>query len=294
MAISASLVKDLRDRTGAGMMDCKRALVEVDGDIDRAMDLLRQKGAASADRKSSRIASEGVIGQWIEQSGAAAVMMEVNCETDFVAKDESFLKFVHELVNLISDKHPENVQQLGQMGLDSERKVEDARLALVGRIGENITIRRFQIIVAQPGSRLSGYLHGQRIGVIVGTNGGTTELGKDLAMHIAASRPLAVSESELPEEILERERKIVAAQAAETGKSENIIDKIESGRIKKFVADNTLLGQSYVKNTEITVAELLQSEDGSVTSMLRYEVGEGLEKREDDFVADVMAQARAG
>ena len=193
MAISASLVKDLRDRTGAGMMDCKRALVEVDGDIDRAMDLLRQKGAASADRKSSRIASEGVIGQWIEQSGAAAVMMEVNCETDFVAKDESFLKFVHELVTLVSDKHPENVQQLGQMELDSERKVEDARLALVGRIGENITIRRFQIIVAQAGSRLSGYLHGQRIGAIVGTNGGSTELGKDLSMHIAASRPLAVS-----------------------------------------------------------------------------------------------------
>jgi elongation factor Ts len=258
------------------------------------MDLLRQKGAASADRKSSRIASEGVIGQWIDPSGAAAVMMEVNCETDFVAKDESFLEFVHELVTLVSDKHPQNVQQLVQMELDSERKVEDARLALVGRIGENITIRRFQNIVAQPGSRLSGYLHGQRIGVIVETNGGSIELGKDLAMHIAASRPLAVSEAELPEEILERERKIVAAQAAETGKSENIIDKIVSGRIKKFVADNTLLGQSYVKNTEITVAELLQSEDGSVTSMLRYEVGEGLEKREDDFVADVMAQARAG
>jgi elongation factor Ts len=294
MSISASLVKQLREQTGAGMMDCKRALEETAGDIEAAIDVLRKKGAASAERKAGRIASEGIIGQWISDDGSQAVMVEVNCETDFVAKDESFRGFVAEILQVIAVNRPTDLEALGELALGASGSVNETRLVLIGRVGENIGIRRFECIEAASGSVLSSYLHGQRIGVVMGVQGGQSELGRDLAMHVAASRPLAVSPSDIAPELLQREKNIVTAQAAESGKADAIVEKMVAGRMTKFVRENTLVGQAFVKNTETTVEGLLKLEGAEVSAMVRYEVGEGLEKRSDDFVAEVMAQAQAG
>ena len=190
MSISASQVKQLREQTGAGMMDCKRALEETTGNMEAAIDFLRKKGAASAERKASRIASEGIIGQWISDDGSQAVMVEVNCETDFVAKDESFGIFVAQIIQVIAVNRPTDLEALGELALGASGSVNEARLVLIGRVGENIGIRRFECIEAASGSVLSGYLHGQRIGVVMGVKGGQSSLGRDLAMHVAASRPL--------------------------------------------------------------------------------------------------------
>ena len=293
MSISASQVKQLREQTGAGMMDCKRALEETTGNIEAAIDFLRKKGAASAERKASRIASEGIIGQWISDDGSQAVMVEVNCETDFVAKDESFRGFVAEILQVIAVNRPTDLEALGELALGASGSVNETRLVLIGRVGENIGIRRFECIEAALGSVLSGYLHGQRIGVVMGVQGGQSKLGRDLAMHVAASRPLAILPSDISPELLEREKNIVIAQAVESGKAEAIVEKMVAGRMTKFVRENTLLGQAFVKNAETTVEELLKLEGAEVSAMVRYEVGEGLEKRNDDFVAEVMAQAQA-
>ena len=294
MSISASQVKQLREQTGAGMMDCKRALEETTGNIEAAIDFLRKKGAASAERKASRIASEGIIGQWISDDGSQAVMVEVNCETDFVAKDESFGIFVAQLIQVIAVNRPTDLEALGELALGASGSVNEARLVLIGRVGENIGIRRFECIEAASGSVLSGYLHGQRIGVVMGLKGGQSSLGRDLAMHVAASRPLAILPSGIAPELLEREKNIVIAQAAESGKADAIVEKIVAGRMTKFVRENTLVGQAFVKNVETTVEGLLTLEGAEVSAMVCYEVGEGLEKRSDDFVAEVMAQAQAG
>jgi len=294
MSISASQVKQLREQTGAGMMDCKRALEETTGNIEAAIDFLRKKGAASAERKASRIASEGIIGQWISDDGSQAVMVEVNCETDFVAKDESFGIFVAQIIQVIAVNRPTDLEALGELALGASGSVNEARLVLIGRVGENIGIRRFECIEAASGSVLSGYLHGQRIGVVMGVKGGQSSLGRDLAMHVAASRPLAILPSGIAPELLEREKNIVIAQAAESGKADAIVEKIVAGRMTKFVRENTLVGQAFVKNVETTVEELLTLEGAEVSAMVCYEVGEGLEKRSDDFVAEVMAQAQAG
>ena len=294
MSISASQVKQLREQTGAGMMDCKRALEETTGNIEAAIDFLRKKGAASAERKASRIASEGIIGQWISDDGSQAVMVEVNCETDFVAKDESFGTFVAQIIQVIAVNRPSDLEALGELALGASGSVNEARLVLIGRVGENIGIRRFECIEAASGSVLSGYLHGQRIGVVMGLKGGQSSLGRDLAMHVAASRPLAILPSGIAPELLEREKNIVIAQAAESGKADAIVEKIVAGRMTKFVRENTLVGQAFVKNVETTVEELLTLEGAEVSAMVCYEVGEGLEKRSDDFVAEVMAQAQAG
>ena len=294
MSISASQVKQLREQTGAGMMDCKRALEETTGNIEAAIDFLRKKGAASAERKASRIASEGIIGQWISDDGSQAVMVEVNCETDFVAKDESFGIFVAQIIQVIAVNRPTDLEALGELALGASGSVNEARLVLIGRVGENIGIRRFECIEAASGSVLSGYLHGQRIGVVMGLKGGQSSLGRDLAMHVAASRPLAILPSGIAPELLEREKNIVIAQAAESGKADAIVEKIVAGRMTKFVRENTLVGQVFVKNVETTVEELLTLEGAEVSAMVCYEVGEGLEKRSDDFVAEVMAQAQAG
>lgn len=294
MSISASQVKQLREQTGAGMMDCKRALEETTGNIEAAIDFLRKKGAASAERKASRIASEGIIGQWISDDGSQAVMVEVNCETDFVAKDESFGIFVAQIIQVIAVNRPTDLEALGELALGASGSVNEARLVLIGRVGENIGIRRFECIEAASGSVLSGYLHGQRIGVVIGLKGGQSSLGRDLAMHVAASRPLAILPSGIAPELLEREKNIVIAQAAESGKADAIVEKIVAGRMTKFVRENTLVGQAFVKNVETTVEELLTLEGAEVSAMVCYEVGEGLEKRSDDFVAEVMAQAQAG
>ena len=294
MSISASQVKQLREQTGAGMMDCKRALEETTGNIEAAIDFLRKKGAASAERKASRIASEGIIGQWISDDGSQAVMVEVNCETDFVAKDESFGNFVAAIIQVIAVNRPTDLEALGELPLGASGSVNEARLVLIGRVGENIGIRRFECIEAASGSVLSGYLHGQRIGVVMGVKGGQSSLGRDLAMHVAASRPLAILPSGIAPELLEREKNIVTAQAAESGKADAIVEKIVAGRMTKFVRENTLVGQAFVKNVDTTVEELLTLEGAEVSAMVCYEVGEGLEKRSDDFVAEVMAQAQAG
>ena len=294
MSISASQVKQLREQTGAGMMDCKRALEETTGNIEAAIDFLRKKGAASAERKASRIASEGIIGQWISDDGSQAVMLEVNCETDFVAKDESFGIFVAQIIQVIAVNRPTDLEALGELALGASGSVNEARLVLIGRVGENIGIRRFECIEAASGSVLSGYLHGQRIGVVMGVKGGQNSLGRDLAMHVAASRPLAILPSGIAPELLEREKNIVIAQAAESGKADAIVEKMVAGRMTKFVRENTLVGQAFVKNLETTVEGLLTLEGAEVSAMVCYEVGEGLEKRSDDFVAEVMAQAQAG
>ena len=294
MSISASQVKQLREQTGAGMMDCKRALEETTGNIEAAIDFLRKKGAASAERKASRIASEGIIGQWISDDGSQAVMVEVNCETDFVAKDESFGIFVAQIIQVIAVNRPTDLEALGELALGASESVNEARLVLIGRVGENIGIRRFECIEAASGSVLSGYLHGQRIGVVMGLKGGQSSLGRDLAMHVAASRPLAILPSGIAPELLEREKNIVIAQAGESGKADAIVEKIVAGRMTKFVRENTLVGQAFVKNVDTTVEELLTLEGAEVSAMVCYEVGEGLEKRSDDFVAEVMAQAQAG
>ena len=294
MSISASQVKQLREQTGAGMMDCKRALEETTGNMEAAIDFLRKKGAASAERKASRIASEGIIGQWISDDGSQAVMVEVNCETDFVAKDESFGIFVAQIIQVIAVNRPSDLEALGELALGASGSVNEARLVLIGRVGENIGIRRFECIEAASGSVLSGYLHGQRIGVVMGVKGGQSSLGRDLAMHVAASRPLAILPSGIAPELLEREKNIVIAQAAESGKADAIVEKMVAGRMTKFVRENTLVGQAFVKNLETTVEGLLKLEGAEVSAMVCYEVGEGLEKRSDDFVAEVMAQAQAG
>ena len=295
MTISASMVKDLRVRTGAGMMECKRALTEVEGDIDAAIELLRKKGAASADKKAGRIAAEGVIFATFSDDGKAATLVEVNCETDFVAKDEGFVSFVSQVASSVQRDNPADTQALSSLSLgDKGQTVEEARKALIGKIGENISIRRFIFWQAEEGNQLSGYLHGSRIGVLVEHTGSNQNLGRDIAMHVAASQPLCVSTDEIPRDVLDKERKIYKAQAMESGKPEAIMEKMVEGRVNKFKKENTLLGQPFVKDPDLSVEKVLSAEGESILRFIRYEVGEGIEKREDDFVSEVMAQAKGG
>ena len=288
MAITAAMIKELRERTGVGMMDCKKALTQADGDIDLAIETLRKKGAATAEKKAGRIAAEGVIVSAYNDS--ASVLVEVNCETDFVAKDDSFKRFCSEVADAVLRDAPVDVGLIAALGLAGGEAVEAARQELIIRIGENISIRRFARFEAQSGL-ISRYLHGSRIGVLVKMSGGDDELGRDIAMHVAASRPLCISEDEMDSAVLEKEKEIISAQAAASGKSADIIEKMVAGRIRKFLKENTLSGQPFVKNTEQTVGQLLTAKGVSALQMVRLEVGEGLEKRNEDFAAEVMAQA---
>jgi len=289
MAISASMVKELRERTGAGMMDCKKALGETDGDMDAAIELLRTKGAASADKKAGRIAAEGIIASHI--ADGTGVLLEVNSETDFVAKEPSFIDFASEVASVVAANKPANVEALSALEMGGI-SVDEARRNLIAKIGENIGLRRFEIFDVASGANVQTYLHGARIGVMVESSGGEEGLGRDLAMHIAASNPVCVAEADVPAETLESEKKIFLAQAEESGKPPEIAEKMVTGRIKKFVKENTLLGQPFVKDPDTSVEQLLKSADASVARFVRYEVGEGIEKAEDDFVAEVMAQAK--
>ena len=289
MAISAGLVKELRDRTAAGMMDCKKALTETDGDIERAVELLRQIGAASAERKAGRIAAEGVIDQLVDEEGRRGVVVEVNCERDFVEKDESFRQFVRAVAQSVLEYDPDNLESLSQMTLGAGT-IETARQKLIGQVGENVSIRRFERIIEENGL-IAGYLHGTRIGVLVSVEGQKTELARDVAMHVAASKPLCVSEDQMPADVLEREKSIFLAQARDSGKPDDIIQRMVDGKIKKYLNENTLLGQVYVKDPDISVGQLLDTAKVRVNQMARFEVGEGLEKRQTDFVSEVMAQA---
>ncbi len=298
--ITASMIKELRARTGAGLLECKKTLGETGGDIDAAIEELRKKGIAGAEKKAGRIAAEGVI--VLARDARAGVLAEVNCETDFVAKDATFNAYANAVAAAILAAAPADVAAAGALALEDGGTVESARQALIARIGENIGVRRFARVDAGGGSddgggTVSTYLHGTRIGVMVrlqgGEDGEADALGRDLAMHIAASSPLCISEQDMPAEALAREKAIFTAQAEESGKPAEIAQKMVAGRMKKFLKENTLLGQPFVKNPEQTVAQLLTANRATVERIVRFEVGEGLEKRSDDFVAEVMAQAGA-
>ena len=293
MTISAALVKELRERTGAGMMDCKKALIQTNGDIEQGIELLRTLGVASAEKKSGRIAAEGAIVQLVSEDRSLGVLVEINCETDFVAKDNSFKEYATAVAQCLLAGDQNTMKELEESELHPDISVNQARQELISKIGENISVRRFDKL-RSPDGLVAGYLHGGRIGVLVSMSECDVELGKDIAMHIAASRPICVTEDDVPEEVIEAERSIFVAQAKESGKSDDIVARMVDGKLKKFMKENTLLGQDYVKDPGITVGTLIASANAKVCEMLRYEVGEGLEKRDDDFVAEVIAQANRG
>lgn len=292
MAITAKEVNELRKKTGAGMMDCKKALVETNADLEAAIDLMRASGAAKAAKKAGRVASEGLVNVTISDDNKQAAILEVNSETDFVTKGSAFIDFVDSLGRLALKNKPESVESFLGQKLDSGETVDEARENIIAKIGENISVRRVQIISTETGI-LGAYKHGDRIAVLTVLASQDSALAKDVAMHIAASRPECISEDQLSEELLEREKAIFIEQARESGKPDNIIEKMIVGRMKKFVNEVTLYGQSFVKDPDVTVGELVKSNNSEVESFVRYEVGEGIEKKEDNFVEEVMAQAQA-
>lgn len=293
MAISAAMVKELRERTGAGMMECKKALVEADGDIEAAIEAMRKSGQAKAAKKSGRIAAEGVVMIEIAPGAKQGVLVEINCETDFVAKDDNFGTFAAAVARTALAPEARDAEALAQMPLagDPATTVNGAREALIAKIGENVQVRRLVRFDQVEGS-LYSYRHGVRIGVVLDLVGGNETLGRDIAMHIAASNPLCVSADQVPAETLEKEREIFRAQALDSGKPANIVDKMIEGRVRKFLEEVTLLGQAFVKDPEITVEKLLKQASAEVRRFARIEVGEGIEKRTENFAEEVMAQVR--
>ncbi len=292
MAITAALVKELRERTGAGMMECKKMLQQTDGDIEAAIEEMRKSGQAKAAKKAGRIAAEGLIVISTADDGKSAAMAEVNCETDFVAKDESFSSFAAAVVDRVRNSDADDVAALVQLPLKDgeETTIEGAREALVAKIGENMSVRRFVRMSTSGG--IYSYRHGVRIGVLVDMEGGDEELGRDIAMHIAASNPLCVAESDVPADVLEKEREIYRDEARQSGKPENILDKIIEGKVRKYLEGVTLLGQAFVKDPDTTVGKLLEKSGATVVAFRRFEVGEGIEKKQEDFAAEVMAQVK--
>ena len=292
MAITAALVKELRERTGAGMMECKKALVETDGDIELAIENMRKSGQAKAAKKAGRIAAEGVIVIKASDDGKKVAMAEVNCETDFVAKDDNFLSFANAVVERVLDSDVADVEALSALPLHEgeDTTVEEARQALVSKIGENMSVRRF--VRMDTDGQVASYRHGVRIGVLVEMAGGDEELGRDLAMHIAASNPVCVEEKDVPADLLAKEKEIIEAQARESGKPDNIIEKMVEGRLRKFLSEVTLVGQPFVKDPDTTVGKLLKSKGASVNRFVRFEVGEGIEKKQENFAEEVAAQMR--
>ncbi len=296
MAITAAQVKELRERTGSGMMECKKALTDADGDLDVAIEALRKAGMAKADKKASRIAAEGLVVIEMSDDNKTAAVVEVNCETDFVAKKDDFQAFASSIAKRVLADNPADIDALLAMPLNDgdATTIEDARKALIATIGENITVRRFMRI--ETSGLLAAYAHGVRIGVLVELDGGDANLGKDLAMHIAAHdpRPVCVSEEQVPAELIEGERNIFTAQARESGKPDNIIEKMIEGRIRKYLGEITLLGQSFVKNPDLTVGQLLEQAGARVSRFERIELGEGIEKKSENFADEVMAQVKGG
>lgn len=289
MAITAALVKELRERTGSGMMECKKALVETNGDIEAAADLLRQQGAAKADKKAGRVAAEGLIG--IASNDDAVAMVEVNCETDFVGKDASFIAFVDGVAEAALANKPADVDALNACAMADGQSVEEGRKALIAKIGENMSVRRVSVIDAS-GKTVGIYKHGARIAVTTVLEGGDEALARDVAMHVAASNPVCIDEDGVPAETVEREKAIFVAQAQESGKPAEIIEKMITGRMKKFFNEVTLLGQPFVKDPDTTVGKLVKSAGASVSSFVRFEVGEGIEKKTENFADEVMAQVK--
>jgi elongation factor Ts len=286
MTITASLVKALRERTGAGMMECKKALVEVNGDLEAAQQLLRKIGQASASKKAGRIAAEGRIA--LSTGDAAAVIVEVNCETDFVAKDANFLGFAKQVAEMALRHAPADLNALMALQLPSGESLEEARNALVAKIGENVKVRRFETMPVR--GAIGSYLHGAKIGVLVDVEGGDETLRRDLAMHIAASAPSRISADDVAAEEVDKERKFLSEQAAQEGKPPEIVAKMVEGRLRKYLNEITLLGQPFVKDPDLNVGELLKQADATVHGFVRLEVGEGIEKKVENFAEEVQAQ----
>lgn len=292
MAISASLVKELRQRTGSGMMECKKALVETDGDLEQALDLMRKSGAAKAAKKAGRIAAEGLVNIAMSADKKEAAIIEVNSETDFVSKSDDFINFVNELSQLALEIKTDDIDKFNNSNMTSDTTVEDARKNLIAKIGENISVRRVSYINAGSGN-IGSYKHGDKIAVLAVLSESNESLAKDVAMHIAASRPECIDESQVPKDLLAKEKQIFVEQAKESGKPENIIEKMVAGRVRKFISEITLYGQAFIKNPDTTVGKLVKENNADVISFIRFEVGEGIEKKADDFVKEVMAQAKS-
>ncbi|MDG9729001.1 translation elongation factor Ts [Ignatzschineria sp. RMDPL8A] len=285
--ITAAMVKELRERTGSGMMECKKALTETNGDIDAAIDLMRKNGQASADKKAGRAAAEGVL--LVRTAGSFGVIVEVNCETDFVTKNEDFIKFADDVANLALNEKITTADALNAAKL-GDSTVDEVRRGLVAKIGENISVRR---VAAIDGNGMIGaYVHGVRIAAIVDVSTDNEELAKDLAMHIAAASPICVDADAVPAELLERERAIYVAQAQESGRPENIQEKMIEGRMRKYLEEITLVGQAFVKDPDMTIEKLLKNNNATVSSFIRFGLGEGVEIEETDFAAEVMEQLK--
>jgi elongation factor Ts len=292
MSVSASEVMKLRERTGAGMMECKKFLLAAEGDIEQAILEMRKAGQAKADKKADRVAAEGVIVVARSANGKNAVMLEINSETDFVARDENFTTFANRAAQTALDLDITDIAQLSQQTISGlQETVEENRQHLVAKIGENIQLRRIHLLHSD--GVVGCYLHGSRIGVLVALKGGDEALAKDIAMHVAASRPLVIQREQVSAEAIDNEREVFTAQARESGKPQEIIEKMIDGRISKFLDEASLVGQPYVKDPNKKVGQLLKEKQAEVTYFLRFEVGEGIEKKEDNFVEEVMAQVRS-
>jgi elongation factor Ts len=289
MDIKPALVKELRERTGAGMMECKKALVETKGDLDAAGEWLRKAGAAKADKKSSRVAAEGRIAIRSDEKAGRHVVLEVNSETDFVAKDDNFRAFVERVADVILAQRPASVEALMQSSADG-KTLEDLRLELVTKVGENISVRRFDVVESR--GNVGAYVHGTRIGVLVDIEGGSPDLARDLAMQVASLAPRYVSNDDVPKDVVAKEREIIAAQTAEEKKPPEIIAKMVEGKLRKFLDEITLTGQVFVKDDKKRVRDLLSQNKAKVKGFRRYEVGEGIEKKSADFAKEVEAIAQ--
>ena len=289
MSITATQVKELRERTGAGMMECKKALVETGGDMEAAVDAMRKSGLAKADKRVGRVAAEGAVVVRQSADNQFAAILEINCETDFVSGGDDFRGFVDAVADAVLVGKPDSMDAL--MALPAgKQSVEEARRSLVARIGENVQLRRFELI--ESAGVLASYLHGIRIGVVVSAEGGDIDLARDIAMHVAALSPQCVSEADVPAETLAREREILAAQARTEGKPEEIVEKMVAGRMRKFLAEITVTGQPFVKDPDLTVGKLLKQNNATVVRFVRFEVGEGIDKAEENFADEVMAQVK--
>ena len=291
MSITAEAVKQLRERTGAGMMECKKALVETQGDLDAAAELMRKQGLAKADKKASRVAAEGVIALEKSADGKSAAMVEVNCETDFVAREADFQGFCTDVAKLALAANPASLEALNALALPSGESIDERRRALVAKIGENISVRRHAALSAT--GVLGAYRHGTRIGALVALDGGDAALAHDIAMHVAAVNPEYLSVADVPAEMLAKEREIETEKALAEGKPAEIVAKMVEGRIRKTLNEKTLLGQPFVRDPDQTVEKLLKAAKAEVKAFRRFEVGAGIEKKQDDFVGEVMAQVKA-
>ena len=287
-AITAAMVGELRAKTDAPMMECKKALTEADGDMVKAEEILRVKLGNKASKAASRVTAEGVVASHI--AGGIGALVEVNCETDFVSKNDDFLNFTKHMAQLVADKNPADVAALSALPMDG-KTVEEVRSALIGKIGENMSIRRFQRF--ETSAKLVSYLHGTRIGVMVEYDGADEQVGKDVAMHIAAMKPVALSSAQVPAELIEKERSVATLKAQESGKPADIAAKMVEGSVQKYLKEVSLLDQAFVKNDKQTVEQMLKSANATVKAFTMFIVGEGIEKRQDDFAAEVAAQVAA-